>query len=698
LGYIVAGFIIGPHTPHIPLIVKDLPNIQVWGELGVIFVMFSLGLDFSFHKLVRVGSSASSTAACEVLFMLLLGYGAGKFLGWGLVDCFFLGGMLAISSTTIIFKAFDEFKLRSRYFAEQVFGILIVEDLAAVLLLVGLSIVAMTQTLWDIALLFAAARLILVVGGWFLVGYFLIPTFLRRAGRLLDNETMTIVATGLCLLMVAAASHLGYSAALGAFIMGSILAETREAERIEHLIRPLRDLFAAVFFVSVGMLVNPQVISQNAATIGFLTAVLISGKIFGVTLSALASGQTLRTSVQIGFSLAQIGEFSFIIATLGSQLGVTSDFLYPIAVAVSGISTFTTPYLIRLSEPFAAFLERTLPAGMRNTISRYSNWMQSPSEVSDRGRSFFINLFRFFLNGILVTLIFVGMGQMAVPFFRGLYPDLRAVLALCWLGTILVGAPFVWGMFFSFRDPTQEENSRAVVTVQSFAAHLFTVLWVGLLSAAFFTTFTGFVFTLCAGLFLFLLFYRRLGNAYRWFESQLVSNLRDSNGAQHAEDLNSLVPWDLHLSRALVHANSALTGKTLAEAAIRQRFGLNIVAIQRGKRTIAAPEALEKLFPGDCVLVLGTDAQVDDFKLAIEASALSDEAEKNLSDYSLIRLLIDKESAYLGKPIRESRIRDSHNALIVGLERGNMRTTNPDPNRILAEGDVLWLATDLPNS
>lgn len=693
LGYIVAGFIIGPHTPHIPLIVRDLPTIQVWGELGVIFVMFSLGLDFSFHKLVRVGSSAASTAVCEVAFMLVLGYTAGKILGWRLIDCFFLGGMLAISSTTIIFKAFDEFKMRSRYFAEQVFGILIVEDLAAVLLLVGLSIVAMTQTLWDITLIFAAVRLVLVVGGWFLVGYFVIPTFLRRAGRWLDNETMTVTATGLCLLMVAAASYLGYSAALGAFIMGSILAETREAERIESLIRPLRDLFAAVFFVSVGMLVNPQVIWENAGTVAFLTAVLIGGKIFGVTLSALAAGQTLRSSVQIGFSLAQIGEFSFIIASLGSQLKVTSDFVYPIAVAVSGISTFTTPYFIRYSEPFAMFLEKILPAGIRNTLSRYSNWMQSPSLVSNRERSFSIHLFRFFLNGILVTLVFFSMGQVGIPAIETYFPPHRAIMAGCWILTILLCAPFVWGMFFSFRDPSQDNDTTAATTFQSFLAHLATILWVGLLSATFFTTAAGFVFTLCAGLFVFLLFYRRLGDSYRWFEGRLIDNLRNSNDSQ-PEELNSLVPWDLHLSRVQVHANSSLAGITLANAAIRQRFGLNIVAIQRGKTAIAAPNAHETLFPCDSLLVLGTDSQVDLFKAVAEAPSFTEETEKNVSDYSLVRLLIDKDSPFVGKPIRDSKIRDSKKGLIVGLEHGTLRTTNPDPNRVLAEGDVLWLATD----
>ncbi len=696
LGYIVAGFLIGPHTPHIPLTVRDLPNIQVWAELGVIFVMFSLGLDFSFHKLVRVGSSAVSTAVGEVCCMLLLGYTAGKFLGWSLTDCFFLGGMLAISSTTIIFKAFDELKLRSHYFAEQVFGILIVEDLAAVLLLVGLSIVAMTHTLWDITLLFAAFRLVLVVGGWFLVGYFVIPTFLKRAGRWLDNETMTIVASGLCLFMVAAASYFGYSAALGAFIMGSILAETREAERIEGLIRPLRDLFAAVFFVSVGMLVNPQIISQNAFTIGFLTAILIGGKILGVTTFAILSGHSLKSSVRIGFSLGQIGEFSFIIATLGSQLKVTSDFLYPIVVAVSCLSTFLTPYFIQVAGPFSEWLERKLPQRLRTALTRYSHWRQVSGAQGPSSAKVSTHLFRFFLNALIIILLFFLMGQVGLAAVAPHFDDLRTLYAVWWVLTILLCAPFVWGMFFSFRQQNPDAKKRMGYSLSAFAAHLATIMLVGLLSATFFTTATGFAFTLCAGLLLFFLFYRRLEGSYRWFERHLLGNLRPH--AESASDgLDALVPWDLHLSRVNVHANSEVTGSTLMASGVRQRFGLNIVAIQRGQSTITAPGAKETLYPSDQLLVLGTDAQVEKFKTTVEASAIPTPNEKRLSDYSLVRLHLDENSPFLGKTIRDSGIRESMKALIVGLEHRNHRTTNPDPNQVLVQGDVLWLAADSSN-
>lgn len=365
LGYIVAGILVGPHTPP-HAFVQDLPNIQTWSELGVIFLMFALGLEFTFHKLTRVGVAATVTAVVEVVAMLGLGFLAGRILGWNFMDSVFLGGILSISSTTIILKAFDELGLKSRKFAQTVFGILIVEDLVAILLLVALSTVAVSQTFFSWELLVAAVKLVLVVGSWIVIGYFVIPSFFRYAGRQLEDETLTLIACGLCLGLVAIATQFHYSAALGAFIMGSILAETREVGRIEHLIQPLKNIFAAVFFVSVGMLVDPKVILENAGAVALISVVTIFGKLASSTLGAFVSGQNVRSSVRIGFSLAQIGEFSFIIAALGTSLGVTSGTLYPIAVAVSVLTTFSTPYLIRLSGPAANWVEKRLPSRLRS--------------------------------------------------------------------------------------------------------------------------------------------------------------------------------------------------------------------------------------------------------------------------------------------------------------------------------------------
>src|SRR5688572_21454309 len=344
LGYILAGLLVGSHTPLFPT-VADEEGVKTLSEIGVIFLLFSLGLEFSFKKLLKVGGSASITALVEIFLMIGVGYVVGYMLGWSFMDCIFLGAILSMSSTTIIFKAFDELGAKTKKFAGLVFGILIVEDLVAILLLVLLSTIAVSQQFEGGELLMQILKLGFLLVLWFLGGIFFVPTFLKRATKLLNDETLLIVSIALCLLMVMLAVAVGFSAALGAFIMGSILAETTQAERIEHLIKSVKDLFAAVFFVSVGTMIDPLLILDYAVPILVVSLVTLVGKFTTSALGALLSGQSLKNAVQTGMSLGQIGEFSFIIASLGVSLKVTSDFLYPIAVAASAVTTFTTPYL-----------------------------------------------------------------------------------------------------------------------------------------------------------------------------------------------------------------------------------------------------------------------------------------------------------------------------------------------------------------
>ncbi|MEQ1724023.1 MAG: cation:proton antiporter, partial [Pseudobdellovibrio sp.] len=376
LGYLIAGFLLGPNVTFMPT-VKDTTAVQIWAEIGVIILLFGLGLEFSFKKLAKVGRSASITSIFEVIFMLAAGYVSGSLLGWSSMDSLFLGGILSISSTTIIVRAFDELGLKSRRFVSLVFGVLIVEDIVAILLLVLLSTVAISQSLSGAELLMSGAKLGFFLILWFVLGIYLLPPFMNRIRHLLSDETVLVVALGLCLLMVIIATNVGFSPALGAFIMGSLLSETKEGERIEKLIHPVRDLFAAVFFVSVGMLINPDIIVEYRYQIIFITLITILGKFISTALGSLISGASLRHSVQVGMSLAQIGEFSFIIATLGLTLKVTSPFLYPIAVAVSAITTFTTPYLIRSADPLCAWIENNMPRSAQDFIERYQSAVQS---------------------------------------------------------------------------------------------------------------------------------------------------------------------------------------------------------------------------------------------------------------------------------------------------------------------------------
>ena len=371
LGYIVAGLLAGPHVGLLPA-VADTDDIAIWADIGVIFLLFALGLEFSIKKLVRVGKTGVVTAVTEVVAMFVIGLVTGRLLGWTSTDSMFLGGMLSMSSTTIIIKAFDELGLRRERFASLVFGVLVVEDLVAVLLMVLLSTISVSQSFSGIEMVQNLLKLGFFLTISFVAGIYLVPTLLRKSEHMLSDETLLVVCVGLCLVMVVLAVTAGFSSALGAFMMGSILAETVLVERIERVLKPLKDFFGAIFFVSVGMMVSPQVLLDYALPIAVITIVTVVGKLLCSSLGLLLSGQSLKVSLQSGFSLAQIGEFAFIIASLGQSLHVTSDFLYPVVVSVSVVTTFFTPYLISMGEPAYHLVERILPAAWRSRLHRES--------------------------------------------------------------------------------------------------------------------------------------------------------------------------------------------------------------------------------------------------------------------------------------------------------------------------------------
>lgn len=380
VGYILSGILAGPHVPWLPT-VTDIPNIQVLAELGVVFLLFSLGLEFSFTKLLRIGLSSATIALVEVSAMGVLGYAFGRWAGWSALDSIFLGGILSISSTTIIIKAIDELQLKTQRFTSTVFGVLIMEDLVAILILIALSTIAISREVEGIPLLVSLGKLVFILPVWILAGIYLVPRVLRVSRRWLNDEALLIFSLGLCLALVLLSNALGYSAALGAFITGAILAESAEGKAIEELVHPVRNLFGAIFFVSVGMLFDPGVLREHGWTVVLITLLTIVGKALSTGFGALLAGQGVRTSVQSGFSLAQIGEFSFIIASLGASLNVTSGFLYPVAVAVALVTSFTTPYLIRLSDPFADWLEKRLPS---RALSLFHSYESALSRVEPR--------------------------------------------------------------------------------------------------------------------------------------------------------------------------------------------------------------------------------------------------------------------------------------------------------------------------
>lgn len=701
LGYLIAGFILGPHFKFFPS-VKDAANIAIWAEIGVIFMLFGLGLEFSFKKLTKVGKSASITATFEILSMLGLGYVAGQFLGWSKMDSLFLGGILSISSTTIIVRAFDELGMKGRSFVSLVFGVLIVEDLIAILLLVLLSSVAVTQSLSGGELAFSSLKLGFFLVLWFLLGIYLLPVLLGKFRDYLSNETTLIVSIGLCLMMVIIASHVGFSPALGAFVMGSILAETREGHRIEHLILPVKDLFSSVFFVSVGMLINPSVLVDYFWVILIMTFLTIAGKLLSSAVGALVSGKSLKTSTQTGLSLAQIGEFSFIIATLGMTLKVTSDFLYPIAVAVSAVTTFTTPYLIKYSDPIYSWLDERVPDGVKALLARYEAAMSASS-----GKSVLTLLWKEYgikivLKSVVVIAITLAMSRIALPKLAAIVDGSFPINLIACGATLILVSPFLWAIFVAGASHSTDYQGETLKQLQrlqlgvSILRFLLGCTLAGFVVSQFTTVlaFTGALFIVVAALGAFF-FSRYSDPLYRRIESRFISNLTENERAELEKKgkMPELAPWDATLADFTVSPSSSLVGKSLQESKIKEHFGVTVVMIERGDSRILAPTRSELIFPYDKMFLIGTDEQVLATRKVIEAKPVSILPPMSES-FGLTSLTVLSTDRFINKPIRDCRLREAVNGLIVGIERSGRRFLSPDSSMSLKPGDLLWLVGD----
>lgn len=689
LGYLVAGMIIGPYTPPYGLI-TDEANIKIISELGVIFLMFSLGLEFSFHKLTKVGFSALITGVIDVGMMIILGYFAGAWLGWSHHDRLFLGAAIAISSTTIIVKAINELNLKTKRFSEVIFGVLIVEDLLAILLLVALSTTVAANSLFSPEILWAAIKLVLVVGSWFLAGYFLVPPLFRKVAPYVSQETLTVASIGFCLFLVSLANYFHYSTALGAFIMGSILAETVLVHRIETVIEPIRDIFGAVFFISVGMLINPTVIVDQWQAVLLISLVLMMGKVTVISMGTFLTGQSLNTALRSGFSMAQIGEFSFIIATLGVSLHVINDKLYPIIVAVSSITTFTTPYMIRLSGQISGLAQRYIPDRMKFFMDGYTAWVYRVQSKSQNNSLIGSVTIRLFVNGIVVAMIFTSIKVYGYPQALELFASRSSAKLACEAFALLISSPFIWGMLFSYRHIEIPDYARTRLNPIMFGVWFLTLAEVTFLSVVNFHTWltAGILFFIAIIFFIFS--FRHLERSYHWFENQLVSNIGPK--IQKKSRYQDLAPWESHFVELDVGWKSPIVGKMLRDSQIRQRYGVNIVAIHRGPNVILAPRGEEIVLTGDKLIVLGNDDQIDEFRkwVTITAPVVPEQADTP-EDFVLQPFLLDHGSPYVGKTIRASHIREQVQGLVVGLERGNNRILNPDPDTLLQADDLILI-------
>ncbi|WP_419489898.1 cation:proton antiporter [Alistipes sp.] len=693
LGYIVAGFLCSGN--FLLQGVSNMGNVDIWAEIGIIFLLFSLGLEFSFKKLMNVGGPALMTALVVIVGMMCSGFMAGRALGWTSTDSIFLGGMLSMSSTTIIIKAFDDLGLRSQKFTSLVFGVLVVEDLFAVVLMVMLSTLFVQRAVEHVVIAEQLFKLIFFLILWFVVGIYLIPTFLKKIRKFLNQETLLVISLGLCLIMVVLATYAGFSSALGAFIMGSILAGTVQAESIEKVIAPVKDLFGAVFFVSVGMLVEPAMLAQYIVPIVFLTVVVIVGQIFYGTLGFLVSGQNLKIALQSSFSLAQIGEFAFIIASLGLSMGVTSSFLYPVAVAVSVVTTFTTPFIIRLSDPAYHRINRLIPKRMKALLARYSAGSQTVNSEREWMSLLKKSLLNMFIYCVLLGGVVWISSSYYSPFVEERFEGFAGKL-IATTTTILFMTPLLWGLAVRhlnrrlfvplWNDPRFNHGLLvslivlrillALMFVLTVVAHLSSYRWGALMAFAIL-------------LLLLALFWRRIKRGYLRFEQRFFTNLNEKDASTVVTTGNYRAKF-LHMAKMTVSADSPLVGRCFRELDLRLRYGVTVVSVLRGSHRYNAPGASMVLMPSDEISVVGTDAQLSQFASKVEVPLSPvDREEATMQKFS-----VGEHSVLIGMTVSQFGMMCRGACLIIGIERSDGSYVRPLGLVRFQPYDMVWIAGD----
>ena len=706
LGYIVAGFLVSPHMPY-TVSVMDETDIQTWADIGVIFTLFSLGLDFSFKKIVKMGASPVIACIVIVFCMMMLGISVGHGFGWDRMDCIFLGGMLAMSSTTIIYKAFDDMGLRQQKFASMVMSVLILEDILAIVMMVMLSAIAGGSNPDGEQMISSVLRIGFFLVLWFIVGIFAIPLFLRSVRKLINGETLLVVSLGLCCGMAVLSTKVGFSSAFGAFVMGSILAETIEAEKIIKLVEPVKNLFGAIFFVSVGMLVDPKILVEYAVPILALVGTILVGQAIFGTFGFMLGGESLKSAMRCGFSMAQIGEFSFIIASLGLSLGVISNFLYPVVVAVSVITTFLTPYMIRLALPSYQMMEKHLPCKFINILNHFA--MSHPSTQQQSKwksliRQMAINTIAY---SILSAATIAMMFTFVLPLMRNLLPGWQLhwyANALTGLLTVVLISPFLRAIVMK-KNHSPEWKRLWVESSINRIPLLFTIVVRYIIALAFIFYIINYLsrFTnaliVCIGAVVVLLMVasRRIKKRSIVMERLFIHNLRSRdiaaqvNGEKRPLYAGHLLDRDIHISEIEVPEDSTWCGKSLKELHLRERFGIDMSSIRRGSQRLNIPNGDTVIFPGDKLQIIGNDDQIHKFSQTLTSELAPEDVDIEKREMKLRQLIISGGSEFLGKTLIESGIRDKYNCMVVGLEEGRENLTRVLPTRVFEKGDIIWL-------
>ncbi len=707
LGYILAGFLISSYFPFFPTVV-DTDSITTWSEIGIIFLMFHLGLEFNLHKLARVGSTAIITAIVEVIGILAVGFLAGRLLGFGVMDSVFLGGMLSMSSTTIIIKAFDELQLRGKKFTELVFGTLVIEDIVGIFMMVILSTISVSKNVTGGQVAGSLSLMILYLIIWLILGIYFLPTFLNRTIKLMNDEMLLIVSLGVCFGMVILANALGFSSALGAFLSGSLLAGTVHVERIEHLTKGVKDLFGAVFFLSVGMLVNPQTLVEYAAPIIVITAVTIFGKLIFSSLGMLLSGQTLDNALKCGFSLAQIGEFAFIIASLGMSLGVTGDYLYPIVVSVSVITTFTTPFCIKTAPKFISVIEKHLPDSLVAKLNKYTSEDQAEKEKDNDWYLYIKKYFRrvVVFGGLMLAIAIFGI-HVAEPALSGYMSKTAADTLTCVLIYVFM-APFVgpmmnlhnnlftslWLKRKSFRLPLIVLNLIKVAIAVSIAMIPLAVL---------FNVKAIWLFFIIVGIMVILGRSDGMTGWYLQLETRFLRNFNERI-IKREEALGMKETWldnKLHIISFFAPKEGEFLGTPLRELDWGYRYNVYVVKIQRGTHTYILPKENVSIQAGDKVYVVGEEMAIMNFYKIIDSEPCKrmrtvrqfmdsgyPDVDKALA---ICAVKITGQEDFAGKSIKNGNVRSHWNCMILGLQRKGLTVIMPNASMIISKGDIMWV-------
>ncbi|MBP3253240.1 MAG: cation:proton antiporter [Bacteroidales bacterium] len=727
LGYIVAGFIAGPHFDFFQTVDPD--NISVWADIGVIFLLFGMGLEFSFKKLLSVGKTGGKAMLFEALMLSVTGFVVGKLIGWDTADSLLLGAMLIMSSTAIIVKTFNDLGMTKQKFAGIVFGILVFEDLFAIIIMVLISTFAASKQFEGTQLAMVIIKLLFFMILWVVAGIFLIPTLLKKVRNHLNDETLLLVSIGLCLMMVVLATQSGFSSALGAFVMGSILSETVERERIEHIIAPVKDLFSAIFFVSVGMMVNPEVLVDNFGVILIIAATSILGKMTFSTLGVRLSGQNLKTSMQCGFSLAQMGEFSFIVAAMGMNMHLTGEKVYPIVIAVSVLTTFTTPYCMRLAVPAYDIIEKLLPQRFSRVLISKRSSARAVKEEASVWKQYLTSSFTRLVIYLIICLaiLFISVNVL-LPFAQtGQHHIVKKTLAA--LATLAVLAPAVRGMIHNTGKQaslslilwTEESDKYGSVNSNRFILSFLITLRYIIASVIVFMVIKkyfdlpAYVVVIAVLVFFALTFNSKRLQRYNWkVESRFVKNfnlrqiMQEHKDAQtKLNELNNLhwIDSNMYFAEYAVGEDSKLNGKSLKNLNFRNEYNVIIISVERKGTDFDFPDGDFSLQGGDILWMLGTlgslrRLDMDDESVSLDYSKIMTLNDFNISqknkENSVIHCVtfqIEKDSEWVGNSLMDSSLMKDR-CMVIAIERDDMPIINPSSHLKFRENDIVWVIGD----